>query len=325
MALPQNIVEARTRLANKRIKLRGLLNFKSFDIQSLINSVPKNLTAQGQAALASLILTQGEKILKNVFPGLNSLLTKFGIDDIQSISLEDIESLKQEFCPTTKELDSIIEQRNNIINYLNNIGTQLDALSVTVNFGATFGELLQGIINTLKRAETIGNFAIKFVPFAPGLATSVLNDLGILANNLTFRPDGTPIIPPITITASQVSPSVSAVQNVILKTVTEAEKLDLLISLCNPNASLDPISNSILQSAESELLALESENQSTYKGFILEIETRPFSDTVDQNRAVGKNNDGIILISTNYSFASDPNVLIEELKFIIDRDDLKAY
>ena len=31
------------------------------------------------------------------------------------------------------------------------------------------------------------------------------------------------------------------------------------------------------------------------------------------------------MIATEYSFASDPNVLIRELKFIIDRDDLKAY
>ena len=63
----------------------------------------------------------------------------------------------------------------------------------------------------------------------------------------------------------------------------------------------------------------------TYKGFRLEIETKKYTDTVNQNRAVGKNNSGIILIATEYSFASDPNVLINELKFIIDRDDLKAY
>ena len=73
------------------------------------------------------------------------------------------------------------------------------------------------------------------------------------------------------------------------------------------------------------MLAEISENESTYKGFILDIETRPFTDTVDQNRAVGKNNSGIIMISTEYSFASDPKVLIDELKYIIDRDNLKAY
>jgi len=57
----------------------------------------------------------------------------------------------------------------------------------------------------------------------------------------------------------------------------------------------------------------------------LEIETRAFTPRVDQSRAVGKNNQGIVLVTTDYSFASDPNVLIDEIKFIIDRDNLKAY
>ena len=74
-----------------------------------------------------------------------------------------------------------------------------------------------------------------------------------------------------------------------------------------------------------ELIAASTENDGTYKGFILEIESIPFTDTVNKNRAVGKNRSGIILISTESSFASNPQVLIDELKFIIDRDDLKSY
>ena len=62
-----------------------------------------------------------------------------------------------------------------------------------------------------------------------------------------------------------------------------------------------------------------------YKGFRLEIEEKPYTDTVSQNRAIGLNQSGVVLIATNYSFASDTNVLINELKFIIDRDNLKAY
>ena len=67
------------------------------------------------------------------------------------------------------------------------------------------------------------------------------------------------------------------------------------------------------------------EYQSDVRRYRLEIEEKPYTDTVSQNRAVGLNQSGIILIATNYSFASDPNILINELKFIIDRDNLKAY
>ena len=82
----------------------------------------------------------------------------------------------------------------------------------------------------------------------------------------------------------------------------------------------------LIDSIVNESLAEASQNDgTTYKGFILEIETKPYTDRVNQNRAVGKNKSGIVLITTDYSFASDPQVLITELKFIIDRDDLKAY
>ena len=115
------------------------------------------------------------------------------------------------------------------------------------------------------------------------------------------------------------------IHNTIVKCVDLLDRLDVLILLCNPDANLTGISDSINNIYENELLAEDSENDGTYKGFVLEIETRPFTDTVNQNRAVGKNKSNIIMISTEYSFASNPQVLIDELKFIIDRDDLKAY
>ncbi len=46
---------------------------------------------------------------------------------------------------------------------------------------------------------------------------------------------------------------------------------------------------------------------------------------VNQNIGVAKNQYGIILLQTNPSFTTTPQVLIDELKLIIDRDNLKAY
>jgi hypothetical protein len=46
---------------------------------------------------------------------------------------------------------------------------------------------------------------------------------------------------------------------------------------------------------------------------------------VNRYRAVGKNQSGIVLIQTELSFTLEPQILINELKLIIDRDNLKAY
>ena len=58
---------------------------------------------------------------------------------------------------------------------------------------------------------------------------------------------------------------------------------------------------------------------------MIEIETIPYTPTVNRYRAVGKNQSGIVLTQTDLSFTLDPQILINELKLIIDKDNLKAY
>ena len=259
-----------------------------------------------------------------------NLIKEYGIDQLEAKLEEESdnideqrERLKEEFC--TAQLPRIIEQRNNAVEYLNNTGKILDSFSVTIDFGSSFAGLLEDLVKILKGASFTINQAAKLIPLIPGAVVSAVNDLNTIADTVTFKADGTPNIPPVKITAGQVSPAFATVQSTIVRCVDLLDRLDVLILLCNPNAELTGISDSINNIYDNELLAEASENGSTYKGFILEIETRPFTDRVDESRAVGKNKSDITLIATDYSFASNPQVLIEELKFIIDRDDLKAY
>ena len=82
----------------------------------------------------------------------------------------------------------------------------------------------------------------------------------------------------------------------IIKCATEAQVKDLT-----------PLSNTIKGVFETETKALEE-----------------FTPTVNRRRAVGLNQFGIQQIKTNLSFTNNNQTLIDELKFIIDRDNLKA-
>ena len=302
----------------------------STDIDGINNAVTEDSKPQGLQRLGSLVLKQSQKLSKFVIPLAFNLIKEYGIDKLEaaleeeSDSIDELrEQLKEEFCNV--QLPQIIAKRNNAVDYLNNTGRILDTLTVSVNFGASFAEILETLIKILRGASFTINQASKTITLIPGAVVSAVNDLTTIADTITFKPDGTPNIPPLKITATQVSPAFATVQSTIVRCVDLLDRLNILITLCDPNANLTGISDSINTVYDNELIALATENDGTYKGFILEIESIPFTDTVNKNRAVGKNRSGIILISTESSFASNPQVLIDELKFIIDRDDLKSY
>jgi hypothetical protein len=330
MVDPKKIVEQRKQkeqLKKDRVEQSELT---STDIEGINNSVTEDQKPKGLQRLGSLILKQSQKLSKFVIPLALNLIKQYGIEKLEASLEEESDNidelraqLKEEFCNV--QLPQIIEKRNNAVEYLNNTGKILDAFTLSVDFGASFANVLTTLISILRGASFGINQAAKTIPLIPGAVVSVVNDLNTIADTVTFKPDGTPNLPPLKITAAQVSPAFATVQSTIVKCVDLLDRLDVLILLCNPDANLTGISDSINNIYENELLAEDSENDGPYKGFVLEIETRPFTDTVNQNRAVGKNKSGIIMISTEYSFASNPQVLIDELKFIIDRDDLKAY
>jgi hypothetical protein len=85
--------------------------------------------------------------------------------------------------------------------------------------------------------------------------------------------------------------------------------------------ALDPTLLTIAAGAQQ---AAQTDNDSEYKGFVIEIEERDFSPTLKQRRAVAINPSGIIEAATEFSFATNKRVLIEDVKLIIDEQNLRA-
>lgn len=257
-------------------------------------------------------------------------LTELGIqetlDDLQNLTdPTQVEELKTKLCPTPETLDSIIQQRNGIVNFLNNQQTKVNSLRKLADGTGDVADFLQNTALAITLSTFIANQAAKIIPLIPGAVVSAINDLNTVKETIVFKQDGSARIPPLRGAVSNFSTPLNQVNIMITKIVQSLSGFDEIIAFCSPNATLESLSPDVLSTVAVQLSASETETGSLYKGFRLEIEEKPFSDTVTQNRAVGKNASGIVLIATEYSFASNPNVLINELKFIIDRDNLKAY
>jgi hypothetical protein len=101
--------------------------------------------------------------------------------------------------------------------------------------------------------------------------------------------------------------------------------IDSILKRCSPNSTITPANEGLIQISQQQEQASNTVNQEIYNGFVIRIEEIPFSPTVVRRKAVGINQSGIKLIETELSFTLNPEILINELKLIIDRDNLKAY
>jgi hypothetical protein len=113
----------------------------------------------------------------------------------------------------------------------------------------------------------------------------------------------------------------SATIGVLLGTVIQIlNQLDVLLAQCavDQNMDLEQLNNEINALSNATVTATQSENN-TYKGFTLEVKiNEKNTSNFIQRFAQASNKQGVPVLKTEPSFASDPTVLIDQLKFIID-------
>ena len=307
------------------------------------NAIPIESKEQGLAVLGTIVTNKAMTFAEKMIPTLERKIK----DEVERQAIAQATSLAQQQlsevtdkCPP--EVEKLIKIRNNIVEQANSIAETIDTISTTITKASTGINTLVGIIKGLKIARIGASVAAKLIPVGlPGAVPAALNDFDALIAEKTFDIEGNSKITPIADAINGIAVPIALISFYISKFLSLISILDALIGDCisnggdssnggsnisdNPNLVLSPISEDLITIAATQDQAEQSPNLSLYQGFILEIEIVPYSPTVDRRRAVGKNSSGIILIQTELSFTPVDQVTINELKFVIDRDDLKAY
>jgi hypothetical protein len=278
------------------------------------NATSSDLKPTGAAALQKRILNQGKTLLVTILPALITVATQAGLSELkaQTPKLPDL-------CPNSDLLKSLIQKRNEIVNMLNQIGSSLNATTITLTGVSLTYDIISNLILTTNTIIPIAESTLAAtpppaLPGAPVVALSKLKDL--IRDNKPKIDKYKSIIDNTALAISLVSITITVIVNIL-------KSLDALLSKCDPTSNLIPVSNNLSNIAEQQ----QSNNiteQIKYKGFEFQIETVPYTPTVNRIKAVAINSSGIKLIETALSFTENQQTLINELKFIIDRDNLKA-
>jgi hypothetical protein len=282
------------------------------DIKTIQGATPDSFKKQGIARISDLLIKKGEEIKTQIEPKL----------------IQELEKAKDgSACGDQDKLKKLLNTRNNIVSKLNTISKVLDT---SIAAFAGIGTLLS-LVLILKQALTItktaANIGAAFLPAVPGGVVSSINVVGDAIDATTFNNKGVSRLEKLEIILAGSTIAVTILSAIIKTVILLLNQLDTELGKCanlNIVGTLTPVDANLITIANTTLEAEDTLNNTTYNGFIITVETIPFTDTVNQFRAIGTNSDGIKLIETPLSFTTNKQTLIDELKFIIDRDNLKA-
>jgi hypothetical protein len=329
------VKKRRQEKAAQRNKENTELAREQQNLKVVEQSVPENQKDKGSAKFGQLILKLGLQIFNQYQPQILSYIKDLGLKNADRLGtdpkfLQDIlngtvdPKILLDKCPPKEKLDQIIILRNRVTNSLNGIGNRLDSFNSSLNAQLSAYNVSLTLIETLDIASKATSLAAKFIPAPPGIPgiiTSTLNDLLATKLSTLYTTDGSPKLSKLKAIFDSAAMPLTITSGYIKTAVNLLSVLDVIILLCDPNANLLKISDSLT----SVTVQLNTDNNdSTYKGFTFMIEEVPFNNTLTRKRALGINKSGIKLIETQLSFTLDNQVLIDELKLIIDRDNLKA-
>ena len=279
------------------------------NINTIINSIPSDSKPKGVSKVTNLLLNQSVFIEQF----LQKKITELVQDKVSDV------------CLPADQIDTLITQRNNLVEEINKVGKTLDILTATITgVNISFGVLVN-IVTTLKRVKTAASAAIKTIPVTPGAVASLISDLGDATDKITFDNLGTSKLQKIQDALSSTTIPIALIGANLTNLTVKLDELDAYLKKCTPLSTFVEIDSNITNIVTSQQQSEQTTNQYSYQGFTIKIEEIPYNDSITRKRAVAYNSQGVPLINTELSFTASDQTLIDELKLIIDRDNLKAY
>jgi hypothetical protein len=265
-----------------------------------ISSSKRDFKYFAQTKLTNLIST----IKITLIPLILTLIAKFGITKASKLiesGKTKAEDLKNQItCPTPQELSKIISRKNKTVKQLNSALKIID--STTKALGITEGILI--LLDTTL-------FTIDNTP-------TFLNPLPLGINKILSK-----TIDGLKATNAGLLTILVLLRQVLTQAVQYLNLLDSLIQHCAPDSSQEQLARELTlltqQQAQQESPIIINVN-----GFTMKVETEVTDKSLKRRRAIAINQNNVVMLKGEWSFSSIDQILIDELVFYIQQNDLKA-
>jgi hypothetical protein len=220
-------------------------------------------------------------------------------------------------CPSSSKIQSVIKLRASLVTQINGMYDTIKKTATILGITATVISAIQLAINLAESNPypATGVPPLGLPPMTAGLQAKISSFIAKVKNEIVVNEK---TITTVNITIA----SFATFLGIILKFL---DILDVILEHCagDQNMDLEQINAEINALANPTVVATQnnSDNQNinTYKGFTLGVKIDEKNESKYIRRyAVAQNRQGIDVLRTDSSFASDPSVLISQLKFIID-------
>ena len=254
-----------------------------------------------------------------VLPAVIMQLAAFGIAKAQEAANKKYNELTNS-CPSNMdELNKIIKKKNQLVKSLNNMYTFLDSISKAVGF---IDGLLSAIQIALQALSISSLLPIPSVPGVPTLPPGIANKIeGISDKVKKFK---------------NISSSTFVILSILrttLGTILEYLNIvDTLIQGCAQEMTASgttQLEENLQISKELTALTRQQSNQlspvvTNINGFEMGVETEENTTNLKRRRAIARNKQGVVMLKGEWSFSSIDQILIDELVYYIEQNDLKA-
>lgn len=263
------------------------------------------------------------KLVKKTIPIIMNMAYEAGIENLAKLK----EEVKlPDFCLPIPILEKMLAIRNSLIDELNIVDKQIKTIVQPVDNLNPKLDDAQIVLDVANTAIPIGEIALGLFVSPPGAPGAAITSLFAAKTAVGIAE---PIVMEIKNVINVIKSTSDQIGGIILIIIGLLNSIDAYLKKCGINQiqlkQLSPSLQTLVNISTSAASSLGNVNPSqTYKGFNLKVVKEPFSPTVNRLRGVAYNTANIILLQTEASFTTNPYVLINELKLIIDRDNLKA-